>query len=85
VAGHVARGVVFSLIGIFVTKAAIDYDPMQSIRWCLQRLATASYGPYLLGLTAAGLLCYGVFCLVDARYVTSRRRRPTADRAAVNP
>jgi hypothetical protein len=36
--------------------------------WALQRLATASYVPYLLGLTAAGLLCYGVFCLVDARY-----------------
>jgi hypothetical protein len=34
----------------------------------MKRLATASYGPYLLGLTAAGLICYGVFCLVDARY-----------------
>jgi hypothetical protein len=26
------------------------------------------YGPYLLGLTAAGLIAYGVYCLVDARY-----------------
>src|SRR5438093_241369 len=34
----------------------------------LQKLADASYGPYLLGLTAAGLLCYALFCLVDARY-----------------
>jgi hypothetical protein len=70
VAGHVARAVVFSLIGIFVTKAAVDYDPSDAIGFdgALQRLATASYGPYLLGLTAAGLLCYGVFCVVDARY-----------------
>jgi Domain of Unknown Function (DUF1206) len=34
----------------------------------LQVLAHANYGPYLLGLTAFGLLCYGLYCLVDARY-----------------
>jgi len=70
VAGHIARAIVFSLIGIFATKAAIDYDPKDAIGFdgALQKLANASYGPYLLGITAAGLLCYGVFCLVDARY-----------------
>ena len=30
--------------------------------------AQAPYGPVLLGLTAAGLLAYGLFCLVQARY-----------------
>jgi Domain of Unknown Function (DUF1206) len=70
VAGHLARSVVFSLIGVFVAKAAIDYDPNNAIGLdgALQKLANAGYGPYLLGLTAAGLLCYGLFCLVDARY-----------------
>ncbi|HEU5278315.1 MAG TPA: DUF1206 domain-containing protein [Gaiellaceae bacterium] len=70
VAGHIARAIVFSLIGIFVTKAAIDYDPKDAIGFdgALQKLANADYGPYLLGITAAGLLCYGVFCLVDARF-----------------
>jgi hypothetical protein len=70
VAGHLARAVVFSMIGIFVTKAAVDYNPNDAIGFdgALQKLANASYGPYLLGLTAAGLLCYGLFCLVDARY-----------------
>ena len=70
VAGHLARAVVFSLIGIFVTKAAIEYDPKDAIGLdgALQKLANASYGPYILGLTALGLLCYAVFCLVDARY-----------------
>jgi Domain of Unknown Function (DUF1206) len=69
-AGHLARAVVFGLIGIFVTKAAIDYDPNNAIGLdgALQKLANASYGPWLLGLTAAGLLCYALFCLVDARY-----------------
>ena len=70
VAGHVARFVVFGLIGVFVTKAAIDYKPSDAIGLdgALQKLSQASYGPYLLGLTAFGLVCYGIYCLVDARY-----------------
>jgi formate hydrogenlyase subunit 3/multisubunit Na+/H+ antiporter MnhD subunit len=69
VAGHVARCVVFGLIGIFVVKAALDYDPRKAIGLdgALQKLAHASYGPFLLGLTAAGLLAYAVYCFVDAR------------------
>jgi Domain of Unknown Function (DUF1206) len=68
--GHLARAVVFSLIGIFVIKAAVDYNPRDAIGLdgALQKLAHASYGPYLLGLTAAGLVCYAAYCFVDARY-----------------
>jgi len=70
VVGHVARGIVFGLIGIFVTKAAVDYSPKDAIGLdgALRKLADASYGPYLLGITAAGLVCYGLYCLVDARF-----------------
>jgi len=70
VLGHIARAVVFALIGIFVVKAALDYNPKDAIGLdgALQKLAHASYGPYLLGMTAAGLICYAVYCLVDARY-----------------
>jgi hypothetical protein len=68
--GHVARAIVFTLIGVFVIKAALDYNPKEAIGLdgALQKLAHASYGPYLLGLTAAGLIAYGLYCLVDARY-----------------
>jgi hypothetical protein len=78
--GHSARFVVFGLIGIFLVKAAIEYDPQRAIGLdgALRKLAHAEYGPYLLGLTAAGLAAYGVYCLVDARYrdVSTGAARP---------
>jgi hypothetical protein len=70
VVGHLARAVVFTLIGVFVIRAALQYDPKEAIGLdgALQKLAHADYGPYLLGLTAAGLIAYGLFCLADARF-----------------
>lgn len=70
VVGHLARGVVFGLIGIFLTKAAIEYDPDDAIGLdgALQKVGDAPYGPWLLGLTALGLIAYGLYCLFDARY-----------------
>lgn len=69
VAGHVARFVVFGLIGVFLVKAAVDYNPKDAIGLdgALQKLAHASYGSWLLGITAAGLIAYGLFCFVEAR------------------
>jgi Domain of Unknown Function (DUF1206)/Amino acid permease len=70
VVGHLARAVVFGLMGVFAIKTAVDFDPKDAVGLdgALQKLAAAGYGPYLLGVTAAGLLCYGLFCFVDARY-----------------
>ena len=70
VIGLSARMVVFSLIGIFVVKAAHDYNPREAIGLdgALQKLASQSYGSWLLGIVAAGLLAYAVFCFFEARY-----------------
>lgn len=70
VAGHVARGCVFGLIGVFFVKAALEYDPKEAIGLdgALGRIAHADYGSYLLGLAALGLVCYALYCVVDARY-----------------
>ncbi|HXV56245.1 MAG TPA: DUF1206 domain-containing protein [Gaiellaceae bacterium] len=70
VAGHLARGVVFALIGLFLGKAAWEYDPDEAVGLdgALQTLAGEAYGPVLLGAVALGLAAYGLFCLVQARY-----------------
>jgi hypothetical protein len=68
--GHVARAIVFALIGYGLLKAAIDYNPKEAIGLdgALRELAHASYGPALLGLVAAGLIGFGAYSIVDARY-----------------
>ena len=68
--GYVARGVAFGLIGAFLIKAAVEYDPSNAVGLdgALAKLAHASYGPYLLALVAAGLMAFGVYSLSNARY-----------------
>ena len=68
--GHVARGIVFALVGWFLIKAAIDFDPHKAIGLdgALAKLRHAGYGPALLGAVAAGLLGFGLYSLADARY-----------------
>ena len=68
--GHFARMIVFALAGVFLIKAAIEFDPKQAvgIDVKLASLAQTSYGPFLLGLVAAGLIAFGAYSLADARY-----------------
>jgi hypothetical protein len=68
--GHLARMVVFGLVGVFLIKAAVDYNPDNavSLDGALAKLAHASYGPLLLGIVAAGLIAFGIYSLSDARY-----------------
>jgi hypothetical protein len=70
VLGHLARAVVFLLIGAFLVRAAWQYDPDEAIGLdeALRKLAAEQYGQYLLGAVAFGLLAYGLFCFVQARY-----------------
>jgi Domain of Unknown Function (DUF1206) len=70
IVGHAARGVVFGLIGVFVVRAAIQYDPQEAIGLdgALRKVAQQTYGEWLLGVVAVGLLAYAFFCLIQARY-----------------
>ena len=68
--GHLSRAVVIVLVGVFVVRAAWQYDPDEAagLDGALQTLAGQPYGPYLLGTVAFGLLAYALFCFVEARY-----------------
>jgi hypothetical protein len=68
--GHLARMVVFGLVGIFVVKAAIDYKPSKAVGLdgALAKIVHQSYGPLLLGIVATGLIAFAVYSLSDARY-----------------
>jgi hypothetical protein len=68
--GYAARGVVFGIIGFFVVQAALQYDPSDAVGLggALRTLQRQSYGPWLLGAVAVGLVAYGIFELVKARY-----------------
>ncbi|QEC46509.1 DUF1206 domain-containing protein [Baekduia soli] len=68
--GHVARAVVFALMGYGMIRAAIEYDPQKAVGLdgALRNLANASYGPWLLGLVAAGLVGFAAYSIADARY-----------------
>ena len=68
--GHLARAVIFTLMGYFLIKAAIDYDPDKAvgIDGALAKLGDSAFGPYVLGAVAVGLLGFGLYSFMDARY-----------------
>lgn len=70
VAGNAARGVVLGAAGAFVVTAALRYDPQQAkgLDDTLRSLAATPAGPWLLTLTAAGLLLFGAFSFASARW-----------------
>ena len=68
--GYGARGIVFILVGAFLIQAARHYNPAETkgLDQVLSGLARQAYGPWLLGGVAAGLISYGFYMLVEARY-----------------
>jgi hypothetical protein len=86
--GYAAQGAVFVLIGVFLVKAAVEFDPTEAVGLdgALGRVSRGPAGPYLLGAVAAGLLAYAAFCVAEARYrevPTGISDRPSARRAAL--
>jgi hypothetical protein len=65
-----ARAVIFALVGYFFISAAINYNPDEAagIDGALYALSQNYFGKFLLFVTAAGLIGYGVLSLYEARY-----------------
>ena len=68
--GYAALGVVFTIIGIFLIVAAVQFNPRQAkgLDSALGELQKLPLGQLLLALVALGLLAYGVYSFVEARY-----------------
>ena len=69
-AGLASRGVVFLIMGWFLIQAALRYDPSEAsgLSGALEALARQPYGPWLLGIVALGLTCFGAYSFLQARY-----------------
>jgi hypothetical protein len=68
--GCAARAVVFVLAGFFLVKAAVLSNPTQAkgLDAVFRSVASSAGGSWLLGVLASGLVCYGLYCLLEARY-----------------
>ena len=68
--GYIARGIVFSLVGLLVVAAAVTFDPNKArgMDAALRQVAAQPFGPWLLSLMALGLMYFGVYSLAEARY-----------------
>lgn len=68
--GLAARGVVFFVIGFFFIQAAKQSDPGQAMGLgeALASLQGQPYGSWVLGIVACGLISYGLYYVVQARY-----------------
>lgn len=68
--GLIARGVVFLMSGWFLIQAALRFDPNESqgLGGALEALARQPSGAWLLGLVALGLIAFGAYSILLARY-----------------
>jgi hypothetical protein len=68
--GFTARGIAFGVIGALLVVAAIQADPGQArgLGGALQTLADQPFGPWVLGLVALGLMAYGLYMGVEAKF-----------------
>jgi hypothetical protein len=73
--GTAARGVVFSLVGLFLFLAAAHRDPSQAkgVDGVLTALLHQSSGPYLLGIVALGLIAFGIYSAMTGFWLRLKR------------
>ncbi len=69
--GSIARGIVFAMLGFFIVQAALAYDPKkaQGLDGALRTIVHQPYGPWLLAFVALGLVSFGVYSILCARWI----------------
>jgi hypothetical protein len=71
-AGYVARGVVFSLVGVLAGVAAIAGGRAEGTPGALHRLLAQPLGDVILWIMAAGLVCFAGWRFVQAIFDSER-------------
>lgn len=68
--GYLARGIVWLIIGYLFIKAALHSNPEEAggTSGAFRFLEESTYGSWLLGAVALGLICYGIFMFMRAKY-----------------
>jgi hypothetical protein len=82
-AGFLARAFVFTMIGLFLLFAADSRSSeAKGFAGALRIVQHQPYGSFLLGITAAGLLAFGLYGVAEAVYrrITPPSRREWRDR-----
>lgn len=69
--GYTARGIVFAVVGLLVVQAGVTHNPAQAQGFdsALIKLAHAPYGALLLGGVALGLIAFGIYSALSARWI----------------
>jgi hypothetical protein len=70
--GEVGRGLGFSLVGFFLVRAAVRFNPNEAtgLDGALRRMVLESWGLIIVLIVGVGFAAYGIFCLT-----TFHRRR----------
>ncbi|MBM7789851.1 DUF1206 domain-containing protein [Tenggerimyces flavus] len=68
--GYGALGVAYGTVGMLIVVAAATHDANKQtgLDAALKTLAEQPFGKILLGIIAVGLACFGLYCVLDARY-----------------
>lgn len=68
--GLIARGAVLCLVGVFLIRSAwrTGAGDIEGTEEALNTLASSAYGPWLLGIVAAGLFAFGLYSFLEALY-----------------
>jgi hypothetical protein len=68
--GYIARGIVYAVIGGLFIVAALNTNPEKAGGFgdAMAVLSQQPYGPWLIGLVGLGVLAYGVYAFVQAKY-----------------
>lgn len=64
--GEIGRGIGFGLVGFFLVRSSIEYDPNEAtgLDGALRRLADEPWGLVVVIVVGFGFAAYGIFCLL---------------------